>query len=188
MSEWWTYRPSDFVMYSARSYQRLVERYNAEIWPLQLVALAIGLVVLWLAVFRPREGGRWMCGLLALLWAWIGWAFHWERFAEINTAAPWFALAFFAQALLLVVFGVVRPGEYREPRPALRVAGLVLLAGAVVAWPVVQVAMGRPWGLVEVFGMMPGVTGAGTVGVVMCGRLRSLVLIPTATTLLANFQ
>ena len=33
MSEWWTYRPSDFLLFAPRTYYRLFELYNAEIWP-----------------------------------------------------------------------------------------------------------------------------------------------------------
>lgn len=34
MSEWWTYRLSDFLMFSPATYWRMVERYNREVWPL----------------------------------------------------------------------------------------------------------------------------------------------------------
>ena len=30
MSEWWTYRPSDFLLFSARTYWRLFELHNAQ--------------------------------------------------------------------------------------------------------------------------------------------------------------
>jgi hypothetical protein len=42
MSEWWTYRPSDFLLFAPRTYYRLFELYNSEIWPLQIVALLAG--------------------------------------------------------------------------------------------------------------------------------------------------
>ena len=48
MSEWWTYRLSDFLMFSPRTYHRLFELTNAEIWPLQIVTLAAGLLGFWL--------------------------------------------------------------------------------------------------------------------------------------------
>ena len=39
MSEWWTYSLSSFLLFSARTYYRLFELYNAEVWPLQIVTL-----------------------------------------------------------------------------------------------------------------------------------------------------
>ena len=46
MSEWWTYRPSDFLLFSPRTYHRLFELYNREIWPAQLASLGRGLAML----------------------------------------------------------------------------------------------------------------------------------------------
>jgi hypothetical protein len=53
MSEWWTYSLSDFLMFSSRSYYRLIESYNAAIWPAHVLALVAGLVVIG-AIARPR--------------------------------------------------------------------------------------------------------------------------------------
>ena len=48
MPEWWTYSPSDFLMFSARTYYRLVELHNRRLWPAHLAAAfavqAIGLL------------------------------------------------------------------------------------------------------------------------------------------------
>ena len=49
MSEWWTYRLSDFLMFTPRTYHRLFELHNAEVWPLQIVTIEAGLAALWLA-------------------------------------------------------------------------------------------------------------------------------------------
>ena len=55
MSEWWTYRLSDFLMFAPRTYYRLFELTNAEVWPLQFVAIIAGLAMLWL-VWRGAYG------------------------------------------------------------------------------------------------------------------------------------
>ena len=59
MSEWWTYRPSDFLLFAPRTYYRLVETYNAESWPWQAVALAaaLGKTALDVAKRPGRTGG-----------------------------------------------------------------------------------------------------------------------------------
>ncbi len=46
MSEWWTYGPRDLLMFSAQTYYRLFELYNRDLWPLQMLALVLGVVVL----------------------------------------------------------------------------------------------------------------------------------------------
>ena len=45
MSEWWTYHLSSFLLFSPHTYGRLIERYNAAIWPWQLAGLAAGLAI-----------------------------------------------------------------------------------------------------------------------------------------------
>src|SRR6185369_9229836 len=103
MSEWWTYQLSDFLMFSPEIYWRLVARYNRDLWPLQLPALAAGWIALWLAI-APRPGSQRITALiLAAAWLWTGWAFHWQRFAAINWAAEYLAIAFGVQAVLLLV-------------------------------------------------------------------------------------
>ena len=62
-TEWWTYRLSDLLMFSARSYHRLFELYNQDIWPAQVVALLAGLAVMAGAV----GGGAAASRLVALL-------------------------------------------------------------------------------------------------------------------------
>ena len=56
MSEWWTYTIADFLMYSARTYYRLIERFNTTFWPLQLLGLALGIAILVTAVRRSAWG------------------------------------------------------------------------------------------------------------------------------------
>lgn len=129
---WSTYRPSDLLLFSARTYRRLFELYNADHRLLNM-SLAAGVAVLLLVVaavhWRAPAAGRagtddgragdddrahavtrksmraaaLATACLALAWAWIGWAFHLQRHAAINWIAPAFAAAFFVQTLLLTV-------------------------------------------------------------------------------------
>src|SRR5215213_7179958 len=68
MSEWWTYSLSDFLLFSPRTYYRLFELYNLAIWPAQLLALALGVLIL--ALLRPGRvwKGRVVATLLAACW------------------------------------------------------------------------------------------------------------------------
>ena len=108
MSEWRTYTLSDFLLFSPRTYYSLFELYNAEIWPAQIVALALGVVLVGL-LWRPRAGqGRIVAAILAFCWIWVAWAFHWRHYATINWAATYFAGGFAVEALLLLWIGVIR--------------------------------------------------------------------------------
>ncbi|MBI5274869.1 MAG: hypothetical protein HY854_00265 [Burkholderiales bacterium] len=151
MSEWSTYTLSDFLMFSPRTWWRLVEAYNREWWPLHIAMFVAGIAAVWRARFAP-----WV---LAAAWAWVAWAFHWERHVEVNLAGPWFAGAFALQAALLLA----------SPRESASRVGLGVAAAGLVLYPLVGVVSGKP---VEVFGMMPDPTALVTLGLVRRWWLR----------------
>ncbi len=162
MSEWWTYTLADFLLFSPRTYHRLFALHNAAWWPLQLFTLAGGGLIgaaLW------RGAGRIALVLLALAWAFVAWAFHLDRYATINWAAPYFAAGFALQALLLGA-AAWRPAEAKVP-PIRRRAGLALLGLAVLAAPFAAAAGGRPWQQADVFGLTPDPTVLATLGALL---------------------
>ena len=57
MSEWWTYAPSDFLMFSPRVYYRLFEFYNRSFWPVAVVSLSLG-IGMFLLLLRPTRVGH----------------------------------------------------------------------------------------------------------------------------------
>ena len=182
MSEWWTYKLSDLLLFSPRTYYRLFELYNAAIWPVQLAAIALGLAVL-LLVRRPGGSrGRWIAALLAACWLWVAIAFHANRSATINWAAVDFAWGFGFEAALLLWTGVLR-GKLvfaTEERPIGR-AGLGIFLFALIAQPFLGPLCGRPWRQVEIFGIVPDPTAVATLGLLLlaAGRVRGeLLAIP----------
>jgi hypothetical protein len=175
MTEWWSYSLSDFLMFSPRTYWRLVDQYNRDVWPLHLGALGIGLMCAWLA----SKGSRWAYGLLALAWAWVGWAFHWERLATIYLAAPWFAGAFALQAMLLLALA------WKNPKLAMGRARWFVVAVAVVAYPLSSLAFGRPLTQSESFGLMPDPTALLTLAL-LAGRKTWFAAFVPAASLLAG--
>jgi len=153
-------------MFSPRTYWRLVELYNRDFWPLQLPLLAAGLAALWLAATQRVQAFRWVAFGLSAVWLWVGWAFLWERYATINWAAQYVALAFAAQAVLLTGAGLMRSNAAARPGTAARGLGW-LLAAAGLLYPLLGLAAGRPWVQVEVFGMAPEPTALFTLGLLL---------------------
>jgi hypothetical protein len=171
MTEWWTYRLSDFLMFSARTYHRLFELYNADLWPLPVVAFIGG--ALWMGIaWRHRRVSAWptpvALAALAAAWLWVAWAFHLERYATINTAAPFFAAAFVLEALLLIaVAGVALRRRTPLARGGRLQWGFGLLALAILGYPWLGVLLGRPLSQTEVLGIAPDPTAVGTLGVLL---------------------
>jgi hypothetical protein len=184
MSEWWTYRLSDFLMFSPQVYWRLVERYNREAWPLHVLMLVAGSLLLWLAATRPAAA-RPVAGALAAIWLWVGWSFHHQAYAQINWAAEYAAIAFAIQAVLLVALGFLQPpGAQSSARPQLRPVGLALAAAGILLYPWIGLLAGRPWSQAEVFGLMPEPTALTTLGLLAASGLARrawLAVIPLAS-------
>jgi hypothetical protein len=165
MSEWWTYTLSDFLLFSPRTYYRLIERHNAAVWPAHIAALALGAAVLALLRRPAPWQGRAVAGMLALLWAWVGWAFVGGRYATINWAAGYLAWLFAIEAALLAWIGVARGGlRFRADRSR---AGLMLYVAALALYPLLSLPLGRGAAQAETFGVTPDPTAVGTVGLLL---------------------
>jgi len=164
VSEWWSYRPSDFLMFAPRIYWRLFESINAAVWPAQLLLVAAALA--WLLWFVRRGGEsapRASAVALGLSWLFVAWAFLLQRYAPINWAAESFALGFGLQGLGLLA--LVRCGPLQPNlQPWRRGVGLGLLLWALLGHPLLAVPAGRPWTQAEVFGLAPDPTVIGTLG------------------------
>ncbi len=168
MSEWWTYTFSDFLLFSPRTYYRMIERHNAAVWPAQIVTFGLGLVIAGL-LYRPvRQHGRIVSATLAGLWAWVAWVFLWTRYATINWVATYLAGLFAIEAVLLVGIGVGRGRlSFRASRDPARVIGIGLFILAVALYPLLAPLLGRGWRQAEVFGVSPDPTVIGTLGVLL---------------------
>ena len=161
MSEWWKYTISDLLLFSPRTYYRMIERYNDAVWPGQLATLALGAVILVL-LYRPAlERRRIISGIMAVLWAFVAGAFLWKRYATINWAAIYFAWTFAIEAVLLlrVTF-----------RPRAGVAGKLgvgLFVFSLALYPLLAPLLGRGLRQSEIFGVAPDPTVLGTLGLLL---------------------
>jgi hypothetical protein len=176
VSEWWTYRPSDFLMFSPRIYWRLFASLNEAWWPAQL--LLVGAPMVWLIrrmVRGATAGGaslRAAATFLALCWLLTATAFLQQRFAPINWVASGYAVMFMVQAVALLALAAVG-GINGQVTALRRRVGLALGASALVAYPWLAIASGRPWQQAEVFGLAPDPTAIGTLAFLLFIEPRS---------------
>jgi hypothetical protein len=177
MSEWWTYRAANFLLFSPRVYWRMFELHNTALWPLHLLMLAAGLIIILLIALRPATGARWLALILATLWIFVGWSFLWYRYATINWAAAYVAPAFVVEGVLLIVASF--NGLAFDRRGPAGWTGYFILAFALAGQPLLAPLQGRGWTSSEVFGIAPDPTAMATLGVLLLARGRLLpVLLP----------
>jgi hypothetical protein len=179
MSEWWTYTLSDFLLFSPRTYYRLLEIYNAAIWPAQILAVGLGLAISGMtrASAPDARRDRFIASLLAAVWLWVAIAFHAHRYSTLTWSARYYAWGFGLEAALLLWTGVIR-GRLLFER---RLPGAAIFLFALVVQPVIGVLFGRTWRQVEVFGVAPDPTAIATLGLLLlvAGRVRwELMVVP----------
>jgi len=182
MPEWWTYRLSDFLLFSPRTYYRMFELYHGGIWPVHVIALASGASIAALARRVDIWAQRMVAGVLAAWWLWVGIAFHLNRYATINWSAKYFAALFVIQALLLVWHGIIRGRlPVRVSRNPANMMALGILLAASVVYPFAGRLAGREWTQVELLAITPDPTAVATLALLALSirrAPRSLIVIP----------
>lgn len=168
MSEWWTYSLSDFLMFSAGTYWRLLELHNQAWFPFQPLFSLPAVWLLWAVARRSAHAWRVPAVLMGFSWVWVAWAFHLERYA-INWAARYVGWAFAAQGLALVTLGMTGRRLYTSRSGVAGASGVCLLA-MVVLYPLLSLVLQRPWGQSEWAGLMPDPTALAAIGLLLCLR------------------
>jgi len=130
--------------------------YNADVWPVQVVAYLIGIGSIALLRRPSRTGSRVIAGGLAIMWVWTGVAYHGLYVSAINRAAYAFAALFVMQGVLVLCLGVSRQRLKFDARagssPGL---GWALIAYAVVVYPLVGLGGGHRLRELPMFGITP---------------------------------
>ena len=179
MDAWWSYRPSDLLMFSPTIYWRLFDSLNRQAWPFLVVLLALAVLVgFWWArtarSVQTREdvradlapthdearagSARGAAALMALAWLGVAWAFFWQRFAAINTAAETFAWMFLVQAFGFGLLALSTGLRWASALSLRTVCGLALGAWAVIGHPALALLLGRPMLQAEWLGLAPDPT------------------------------
>jgi hypothetical protein len=155
----------------------MFELQNAALWPLQVLTLTAGVVMLLLVAARPQIAGRWLTLILAALWVFVGWSFLWNRYATINWATAYIAPVFAVEALLLLVAGTLLDGLTFDRRGLVRWIGYLIIVFALVGLPLLAPLQGRGWASSEIFGIAPDPLAIATLGFLLIARGRLLPLL-----------
>jgi hypothetical protein len=182
MEEWWTYTLSDFLLFSPRTYYRMLERQNEAVWPAHFVTLGLGLGILGLLGRPTPWQSRIISTIVAAVWAWVAWSVLWQRYTTINWAATYLAWLFVIEILLLIWVGVIRERlSLRPSRDATGILGIAIFILALAFYPLLAPLSGRAWHQAEMFGIAPDPTVLATLGLLLLAKGRprwELLVIP----------
>jgi Family of unknown function (DUF6064) len=174
----------------------MYDRFNAAVWPMQLVWYASAVAMVGLALWPRRHASQLICLLAAAYLTWVGVAFFGMLDSGmgvldgvVNLAWLW-AATFILEALLFLVAGIVRRDLLIAPRWDLSsVLGAVFILYALVAYPIIGMLGGHPLGSLPVFGLAPCPTIIFTFGLLLWARPptpKYLLLLPLAWALNAT--
>lgn len=174
--------------FSTGDFLAVFARYNEAVWPAQTALLALALTcVLLIATGSPRVNAIGL--VLAVLWAWMGIAYHWLFFTAINPAAWLFGLAFVAGAAAFAWHGVRGSLTFARPTGARGAMGVALVLYALVGYPVLGTLLGSHYPEAPTFGL-PCPTTLFTIGMLLFARRpvpRGVFAIPIAWSLVGSF-
>lgn len=82
--------------------------YNEVVWPAQVLAYLLGLLMVVLILRPSAQSSRWVAAGLAAMWLWTGVGYHGMHFSTISNGAWGFAALFVVQGLLFIQAGAMR--------------------------------------------------------------------------------
>ena len=155
--------------------------YNQAIWPAQIIAYGFGIAAAALTIWPRRGSDRFIGGVLAAAWIWIGLVYHLDHFARINFIAPAFAALFVLGGLLFGWTCAIRGRvAFRFRNNRYGWVGLAFLILAMIVYPLAAWSSGD-LAQVQHIGVGPTATTCFTVGVLLLIEARTpyhLVVVP----------
>jgi hypothetical protein len=175
MTEWMSYRPGDFILFSEQTYYRLFELYHQQTWPLHLAAFIFAALIIFSLWKKPHWAGRAIASILTISWLWIAWAFLYQRYYQIQVAANWFALIFVIQAMLMSYYGLFKNqfSDFVHSNVRISIAAITGLVGITIM-PLILWLSGRQ---LEIVLITPDVTALATLAILLLLRITKLLYI-----------
>lgn len=139
--------------FTIEQFIKVFESYNHAIYPIQWVLDLLAIVAVFLAVKTGLYSGRVIAALLAILWLWMGIAYHLVFFTGINKAAYFFALLCIVQAAIFLLIGVARNKlNFRAKFNTVGIIGWVLIIFALFIYPALGYLFGHMYPQSPTFG------------------------------------
>ena len=165
------------------------QAYNTAVWPAQMLLLLLAaLAVIFIALRRPWSGVA-VSAILAVLWIWLGAAYHLAFFARINPVAYGFGALSIVGGLVFAWHGVIRRRlEFSFGKSRRAASGTALLVFALLIYPIWGTLAGHGYPALPTFGL-PCPTTIFTIGVLALASgtsLRAALTVPIPWSLVGS--
>jgi hypothetical protein len=167
----------------------VLARYNEAVWPAHIILRTMAIVAVVLAFVGQKAVDRSISVILGIFWLWMGLAYQFAFFTTITPAAWLFGALFLLQAVLLFWLGTAKGRVRFEFTWNWRsLAGLFLVALALIIYPALSYALGYRYPAVPTFGL-PLPTTIFTIGVLLLAKPampRVLFIVPLIWTVVGS--
>jgi hypothetical protein len=174
---------------SLNQFLAMFGRANTAAWPTQVLWYLAAVAMVGLALWSARRASQLSrasqlcCALAAAYFAWTGIAYFTWLMPGMHFSS-WWAAVFTLQAVLLVIAGVVRSDLVIRPRKDLASGlGAVIIAYALIGYPLIGLAGGHALRTLPVLGVSPCVTVVFFFGLLLWARPpapKHVLLVPLA--------
>jgi Family of unknown function (DUF6064) len=177
------------IPFTAEQFFGVFRLYNNTVWPAQVLLLALAvLAIIFIALQRAWSGVA-VSVILALLWVWLGAAYHLAFFARINPVAYGFGALSIVGGLLFAWHGLLRRRiEFAFSRSLRTALGVTLLAFALLVYPIWATLAGHGYPELPTFGL-PCPTTIFTIGLLGLSSgpsLRAVLAVPILWSLVGS--
>jgi Family of unknown function (DUF6064) len=177
------------IPFTAEQFFNIFRLYNSTVWPAQILLLALAALAVIFIALRRAWSGMAVSIILALLWVWLGAAYHMAFFARINPVAYGFAALSILGGLLFAWHGVLRRSLRFAFTSGLRTSvGVALIVFALIVYPVWATAAGHAYPQLPTFGW-PCPTTIFTIGLLALSSgtgLRAVLTVPIMWSLVGS--
>lgn len=154
-------------MLTLDSFLDLLQSYNTAIWPLQIATNILGLIAV-ILVFVSFTGRRLVIlSIVSLLWLWTGSVFCLGYWTAISKPAYLFGVLFIVQGMLFLPMLSQSKVSFRFVPSFYSLLGIVLIAYALVGYPLVGMSLGHIFPRSLPFGVVPCPTTIFTIGLLL---------------------
>lgn len=147
------------------------ETYNQAIWPMQVIAYVLGVVVVVLVVHRTAFSSRTIIGILSFLWLFSA-GFFIFALEPIYKPAYAFGALFIFQSAIFVACAVKPQLSFAVGRDAYTVVGFLFIAFAMIGYPILGYLIGHRFPQSPPFGLAPCPLSVFTFGVLLLADSR----------------
>lgn len=159
-----SYELRDFLMFSPSVYWRMIERLNETWWPFQWIMPVLVIIACAYTFKKCDIRPMYIVGAMTVITT--GYVFFYQAYAQIMTAAPYFALAFVIQAMFMLGYAFK---QHNASRMGLH--GYWLIGFGLLIQPFVGQFWGRQALAYESVGLLPDPTITVIFGMLLATKL-----------------